>query len=173
MQRSGKVLLILALALPPFAVLMIYALTSVFGAPSIGLSCSRLEGRALCEVQQSSFFGLLGNSVQVIPESEIAGARVERPLGGGGRRGGGYRLLLDLKSRGYPYPVLSDPSFDAVDAEARRVNAYLSDPTATAIELQERLWLSALVPLAPLALGVGVVGVATLVKRRRAAAASR
>ncbi|HEY2275533.1 MAG TPA: hypothetical protein VGH61_08530 [Steroidobacteraceae bacterium] len=145
---------------------MIYALTSVFGAPSIGLKCSRLEGRALCQVQQSSLFGIGGNS-GLIPESEIVRARAERPAGGGGRRGGSYRLLLDLKSGGYPYPVLSDQSFGVVQAQADRLNGYLADPRATAIELRERLWLSVLVPFAPIALVLGICGVATLVRRRR------
>jgi hypothetical protein len=150
---------------------MIYALTSVFGAPSIGLKCSRLEGRALCQVQQSSFFGIAGNS-GLIPESEIVRARVERPAGGAGRRGGSYRLLLDLRSGGYPYPVLSDQSFGVVQAQADRLNGYLADPRATAIELRERLWLSVLVPFAPIALVLGILGVATLVRRRRNAGAA-
>jgi hypothetical protein len=168
-QRSGRFLVILALAAPPFAVLMIYALTSVFGAPSIGLKCSRLAGRALCEVQQSGFFGIAGNSGHVIPESEIVRARTERPVGGAGHRGGSFRLLLDLKSGGYPYPVLSDQSFGVVQAEADRLNGYLADPTAAGIELRERLWLSVLVPFAPVVLVLGIFGIAALVKRRRSA----
>lgn len=167
MQRSGKFLLILAIAVPLFAVLSIYGLTSLFGTPPIGLKCSRLAGRAQCEVQESIFLGIAGNSGYVIPESEIVRARTERPVGGAGRRGGSYRLLLDLKSGGYPYPVLSDQSFGVVQAQADRLNAYLADPTATSIELRERLWLSVLVPLAPIALVLGISGVAFLVKRRR------
>jgi hypothetical protein len=172
MQRSGKFLAVMALAALPLAALLIFGLTTVFGAPSIGVKCSRLGGPARCEVQQSAFFGIAGNSVYVIPESEIAGARAERPAGGAGRRGGGYRLLLDFKSGGYPYPVLSDPSFDAVEADARRLNRYLADPTAAPIELRERLWLSALVPLIPLALVLGIFGIAALVRQRRKAAAA-
>jgi hypothetical protein len=170
MSRSGRFLLILALALPPFALLMIYALTSLFGAPSIGLKCSRQGGRALCEVEQSGFLGIAGNSGYVIPESEIVRARAGRPVGGAGR-GGGSRLLLDLKSGGYPYPVLSDPSPGVVEAQADRFNGYLADPAATAIELRERLWLSVLAPFAPLALVSGIFGIALLVRRRQAAVA--
>ena len=145
-------------------------MTSAFGAPPIGLKCSRLEGRALCEVQQSSFLGIAGNSGYVIPESEIVRARAQRPAAG--HRGGSYRLLLDLKSGGYPYPVLGDQSFAVVQTQADRLNGYLADPRASAIELRERLWLSVLVPFAPVALVLGIFGVATLVRKRRNASAA-
>jgi hypothetical protein len=172
MQKSTKFLLILAVAAPLFAALAISGLTAVFGAPSIGVRCSRLDGPARCEVHQSAFFGIVGNSVYSIPEAEISGARTERPVGGGGRRAGTYRLLLELRSGGYPYPVLSDQSFDTVEAAARRLNSYLADASATEIELRERLWLSALVPLVAVALGLLLGGVVALARRRRNAAAA-
>ena len=168
MQRTNRFLLIVALAALPFAAAMVYGLTAVFGAPAIGVKCSRLDGLAQCEVQQSAFFGLAGNSVRVIPESEIAGARTARPAGGAGRRGGGYTLLLDLKSGRYRYyPVLSGQSFDAVEADSRKLTSYLTDPRATSIELRENLRLSVLTPLFSVVLVLGIAAVAGLAGRRR------
>jgi hypothetical protein len=171
MQRSSKFLAVLALTALPFAALVIWALGAVFGAPAIGLKCSRLVAPARCEVLQSSFLGLIHTSPILIPEAEIAGAKTQRPVGGAGRRGGSYTLLLNLRSGRYGYyPALSGQTFAAVDADTRRLNDYLADPAATSIELRENLWASTLVPFIPVALVLGIFGIVTLVKRWRSTA---
>jgi hypothetical protein len=162
----------MSLAALPFAAAMLYGLTSLFGPPAIGLKCSRLEGRAQCEVQQSRFLGIAGNTVYVIPESEIGGATTLRAAGGAGRRGGGYTMVLDLRSGAYRrYPVLSGQSFDSVEASTRALNGYLADPGATSLELRESLGSALVMPLIPVVLVGLIAALANLARRRHSTAA--
>jgi len=168
MQRTDRVPLIVSLAALPVAAAMLYGLTSIFGAPAIGLKCSRRDGRAQCEVQQSRLLGIAGNGVHVIPESDIGGATTLRPAGGAGRRAGGYTMVLDLKAgTDRRYPVLSGRSFDAVEASTRRLNGYLADPGATSIELREDLGSSLVIPMIPVVLAGLIAALASLGRRQR------
>ena len=82
MNKDRKFLLALALAAVPFGVALIFLLTGVFGAPSVGVRCWRRDGDRQCAVLQSRFFGLMGNSTVLIPESDIQGAVTLRPVHG-------------------------------------------------------------------------------------------
>lgn len=168
MNKDQKFLTALALGAIPFGVALVFLLTGVFGAPSIGLKCWRRDGDRQCAILQSRFFGLMGNSTILIPESEIERAVTLRPVHGVGARGSGsYTVSLELKSGPYRhYPVLSGRFFEATDASTRKVNAYLADPSARSIELHENLWGSVLMPLMPLAL-VAIVAVVAIRFRRQ------
>ena len=170
MNRDQKFLTGLALGAIPFGVALVFLLTAVFGAPSIGVKCWRRDGDRECAVLQSRFFGLLGNSTVLIPESEIGGAVTLRPVHGVGSRGGGsYSVSLELKSGPYRhYPILSGRSFESTDASTRKLNAYLTDPSASSIELHENMWGSVLMPLIPVALGAIMAVVAARLRRTRA-----
>jgi len=168
-NKDQKFWIALALLALPFAVGLIFVLTAVVGAPSIGLECWRHEGDRACAIRQSRFFGLTGNSTVLIPESDIVGAVTLRPMPGVGSRGGGsYTVSLELKSGPYRhYPVLSGPLFEATDASTRKLKAYLADPSASSIELHENMWASVLMPFIPVAF-VTLVGLAAAGWRRRA-----
>jgi hypothetical protein len=164
-QKFGMALALLAV---PFGVAMIWLLTAVFGAPSVGLECWRHDGDRQCAIRQSRFFGLAGNSTVLIQEAGIDGAVTLRPVHGVGSRGGGnYTVSLELRTGPYRhYPVLSSRFLEATEASTRRLNAYLADASASSIELHENMWASVLVPFIPVAL-VTIVGLAAARWRRR------
>jgi hypothetical protein len=167
-NKDQKFLTAMALGAIPFGVALVLLLTAVFGAPSIGLKCWRRDADRQCAILQSRFFGLLGNSTVLIPESEIEGAVTLRPVHGVGSRGSGsYTVSLELKSGPYRhYPVLSGRLFEATDASTRKLNAYLADPAARSIELHENMSSSLLVPLVPVALAALVAFWATRWRQR-------
>jgi hypothetical protein len=166
-NKDQKFLLTLGLGAIPFGVALIFLLTTVFGAPSVGVKCWRRDGDRQCAVLQSRFFGLIGNSTVLIPESDIERAVTLQPVHGVGSRGSGsYTVSLELKRGPYRhYPVLSGQFFDATDASTRRLNAYFADPSARSIELHERTWASVLIPFIPVALVT--VALAAAAGRRR------
>src|SRR5215469_13703550 len=130
-ERNKKFLLILMASVVPFAAVTTLLLTSIFGPSDVGVRCMReqgLEGR--CEVLQSYFLGVAGNSTFPIPESEIAGARAVCAHGGvGGHAGPSCSVDLLLKSGPYrSYPVLSYPLSDRAESSARKLNEYFADP---------------------------------------------
>jgi hypothetical protein len=150
-SKTRKFLIVLAVTAGPFCVGMVFVLTSVFGSPTIGVRCSRSGGPARCEVLQSSFFGLAGNSSFVIRESEIRGARTLRPLPHVGRGTGEYSASLMLKTGAYrDYPVLHSRFFARADGATRKLNDYFADTAAQSIELREDS-SEIIFPLAPLA----------------------
>jgi len=164
-DKSRKFLIVLAVAAAPFCLAMVLLLTSVFGSPTVGVRCTRGGGPARCEVLQSRFFGLAGNSAFAIPESEIQGARTLRPLPHPGRGSGEYSVSLMLKTGAYrDYPVLHSQFFDRADAATRKLNDYFTDTGARSIELREDFSEITLF-FAPLV----IIGVLTgLAARRRA-----
>ena len=165
MQRNTKWLLVF-LAMVPIGCALL--LVRIFGPLSIGLRCERSAAERRCQVLRSGLFGLADNSVVVIPESEIAGAITERPRAGVGRGGGGYTVALELKHGPYRYyPVLSGQFFASTDRATSRLNRYLADPTARSIELHEDVAASVLMPFAPLALVLALVGVGLYLRHRR------
>jgi hypothetical protein len=169
-NKDQKFLTALAIGAIAFGVALVFLLTAVFGAPSIGVKCWRRDGDRQCVILQSRFFGLMGNSTVLIPESEIEGAMTLRPMHGVGSRGSGsYTVSLELKSGPYRhYPVLSGRFFEATDAATRRLNAYFADPTASSVELHEDMWRSALIPFIPVAFVVIVTVMAARLRRARA-----
>jgi hypothetical protein len=86
----------------------------------------------------------------------------------GSRTSGSYTVSVELKSGPYRhYPVLSSRFLEASDAATRKLNAYLSDPTASSIELHEDLLASIVVPFIPIVLAILlVIGVARLRRAR-------
>src|SRR5579884_4251111 len=88
-HRDRKFLLILLLAVVPFAALTALLLSSIFGPSDLGVRCLRAPGReARCEVLQSRLLGLAGNSAFPMPESDIGGARAVCADGSIGGRAG-------------------------------------------------------------------------------------
>lgn len=144
---------------------MVFLLTSVFGSPVIGVRCMRSGDSSQCEILESRFLGLIGNSSFAIPESEIGGAKTLSPLPHPGRGSGQYSVRLILKTGAYPsYPVLYTQTLERADAAARKLNAYFADPEAKAIELQEDF--SGITSIL-LAFGVLAIAVVGAILRRR------
>jgi hypothetical protein len=59
---TKKFVVIMAVALPVVMTATALALTATFGPSDNGLVCTRSESQAGCEVRQSRFFGIAGNS---------------------------------------------------------------------------------------------------------------
>lgn len=138
---------------------MTLLLTSIFGPSDSAVRCKRERGfGGRCEVLQSRFLGIAGNSAFPIPQSEIAGARaVCAQRGVGGRGGPSCSVDLLLKSGPYrSYPVLSYPLSGQAESTVRRLNGYLDDPAQRSIVLKDELGSTLLIvaglPLLTLAL---------------------
>ena len=136
--KTRKFVIVLTVAAVPFAAAMVLALSSISGSPVIGVRCTCSSGPARCEVLQSRFLGLIGNTAFAIPEAEIRGARTLRPIPHPGRGSGEYAVSLMLKTDAYSdYLVFHTHFFERADAAAHRLNEYFADPRATSIELRE------------------------------------
>ena len=164
-DRTRKFLWILAAAAVPFAAITVLLLTSIFGPGDLGVRCRREPGReGRCEVLQSRFLGVAGNSGFAIRESDIAGARALcAGRGVGGRGGANCSVELLLKTRPGGYPVLSYATIGRAESGARALNDYFADPTRTSIVLKDELGATVLIvgglPL--------MVAAAVLMLRRR------
>lgn len=141
-----------------------YLLTGIFGPSDWGVRCVR-SPVSECQVLQTRFFGIFGNSHFAIPESTIHGARTVHPLPGhvGGRSSVSFTvaLILDPEMQ-YPiYPVLSYRFQSQADAATERLNAYFNDRGITSIEIMEDLLdpalLAAVAPLLIVGVVVGIV----------------
>jgi hypothetical protein len=172
MTRDVKLTVVIVLCSFALSIVLVFALTGVFGAPSMGVRCQRTAAAGQCAVRQSRFFGFIGNSTVVIPETEIERAVTLRPRPAVGRGSGSYTVSLQLKNGPYrSYPVMSGQFFAATDAATRKLNAYLADPAATSVEVHENVGSSLLMPLLPVGLAVLAGAAATLWRRTRAAPA--
>jgi hypothetical protein len=170
MTRDLKVTLVIVLSSLALSTLLVFALTAVFGAPSMGLRCERTTAARTCEIRQSRFLGFIGNSSVVIPEAQIDRAVTLRPRPAVGRGSGSYTVSLELNSGPYRnYPVMGGRFFTATDAATRKLNAYLADPSATSVEVHEDMAASLLMPLLPVGLAVLAGAFAALWRRKRAA----
>ena len=114
-----------------------FLLTAVFGPSDNGLRCSRTSERAECEVLQTRFFGLIGNSSFAIAESEIRDVKAFCPKVGG-RGGASCNVYLVLNS-GQEYPVLSYALSVQAAASAKKLDDYFQDRSARCIEMREDL----------------------------------
>lgn len=138
---------------------MIYLLTGIFGPSDFGLRCNRIGERAQCEVLQTRFLGVFGNSIFTIPESEIAGAvTICAGNGVGGRRDSSCAVNLTLKSGQYRnYPVLSYPLREEAEASARNLNDYFTNPSAPPIEIHDEIAQTLVLLLGLPVFGIGCV----------------
>ena len=169
-DQSKKFLLVLVVAWVPFAAVTTLLLTSIFGPSDLGVRCTRERGfEARCEVLQSRFLGLAGNSAFPIPESEIAGAGVVcAHRGVGGRTEPSCSVDLLLKSGPYrSYPVLSYPLIDQAESSARKLNDYLANPARPSIVLKDELGSTVLIFVALPLLTVALVLLVLRRSRRR------
>jgi hypothetical protein len=133
---NKPVLLIIPISLVAM-VACAFLLTAVFGPSDNGLRCSRSSGIAGCQVFQTRFFGLFGNSSFTIPESSIRGAKgICATSKVGGRGGPSCNVYLTLDS-GQDYPVLSYPFESPAEASAKKLNAYFADKSAPSIAIGE------------------------------------
>jgi hypothetical protein len=136
---TKKFVVIMAVALPVVMTGTALALTAIFGPSDNGLVCTRSESQAGCEVRQSRFFGLAGNSSFVIPESAIRGAKsVCGTMKVGGHASPNCNVYLILDS-GREYPVASYVLAGQAEASARKLNDYFADRSARRVELKEDL----------------------------------
>ena len=119
--------------LPVFAIALLaaaasaYLLTAVFGPTDAGLRCVRAPDGAECQVLQTRFFGLFGNSSFAIPESTIRGAKAvcaQSRVGGRAGPSCTVNLILDAGPHArYPeYPVLSYSLLGQAEASAKKLN---------------------------------------------------
>jgi hypothetical protein len=150
---------VLAIAAIPFVVIATLLLTWIFGPSDLGLRCARSGGTGQCEVLQSRFFGLFGNSSFDIDEADIVGAETVRPQPAvGGHAGTACAVALRLKAASYAaYPVLSYPACRQADAAARRLNMYFADHSSSSIEIRDDIGVMWALAAAPMLLIAGVL----------------
>ena len=143
-MTSNKALLaVLAIALLA-GVASAYLLTAVFGPTDDGVRCARSPEGAQCQVLQTRFFGLIGNSSFALPESTIRGARaVCAPSRGVGRAAPSCTVNLVLDAGPQPvypeYPVLSYSVLGQAEASATKLNDYFADKSAPSIEIRDEI----------------------------------
>lgn len=158
MDKNEKFLIIVAVAAVPFIVGLSFLLTAIFGPSDNGLFCKRSNGCAQCEIRQTRFYGLAGNTSFSIPESSIRGAKGicgTAPFGHAGPSCGVY-LILDS---GELYLVAGYTIRTEADAAAKKLNAYFADNSAQQVELK----MDALTPVllygvAPIVFVAAIVG---------------
>jgi hypothetical protein len=132
-------------------------LTAVFGPTDNGLVCTRDSVRSECEIRQTRFFGLIGNSSVSVPESSIRGAKAKcgsRPVGGHASPSCSVYLTIEGAQE---YPVLSYVVNTQADSAAEKLNVYFRDASARSIEIDEDAGTPVLV------FGVGPIVLVTLV----------
>jgi hypothetical protein len=149
------------IAIPLLAVVAAaFLLTAIFGPTDDGLRCARTPHKAECEIRQTRFFGLSGNSSFAIPESSIRSAQAFcSTTKVGGRGAPSCNVYLSLDS-GQDYPVLSYQIRSQAEASAKRLNDYLGEKSSQSIEIKEDvltpLLLSGVVPILFVAIVWGV-----------------
>jgi len=138
MDKNKRFLIMIAVAVVPFVVGLTFLLTAIFGPSDNGVLCKRSEGSAECEVRQTRFYGLVGNTSFSIPESAIRGAK-----GGCGTSTFGHAapscdvyLILDS---GEEYLVAGYTFGGQANAAAHKLNHYFADKSARQLELKEDL----------------------------------
>jgi hypothetical protein len=129
------------IAVPLIAMLAsAFLLIAVFGPSDNGLSCTRDSVKSECEIRQTRFFGLIGNSSFSVPESNIHGAEaVCASAKVGGRASPSCNVYLNLDS-GKEYPVLSYPLSSQANSAAGELNAYFRNDSARRIEIKENVF---------------------------------
>jgi hypothetical protein len=137
-----------------------FLLAAVFGPTDNGLRCMRTPHKAECEIRQTHFFGLAGNSSFTILESSIRSAQAFcSTTKVGGRGAPSCNVYLSLHS-GQDYPVLSYQIRSQAEASAKRLNDYLGDKSSQSFEIKEDvltpLLLSCVVPILFVAIVWGV-----------------
>jgi hypothetical protein len=137
--KDNRFLLIFLLALIPTLVAVAFLLTAIFGPSDNGLRCERLQDHSECQIRQTRFFGLYGNSAFAIQQSTIRGATsVCSTAHMGGRAGPSCIVYLILDSGPYrKYPVLSYALAGQADASAKKLNDYFNDKSAASVEVKE------------------------------------
>lgn len=147
MGKNPGILLVFAatflLALAAFG----YLLATLPSSSDWGVHCTRSGGEAGCEVLQTRFLGVLGNSSFAIAEAAIDGARTS--CSGAGQRTYSCTVNLRLNSGRYrDYPVLSYALQGTADASTRKLNAYFADRSMPEIRIVDdislTLWIVAL-----------------------------
>ena len=162
LERNRKVFLIFTSALIPALAASAFLLTAVSGPTDDGLRCTRSGDSAVCQVRQTRFYGLFGNSAFTIQESAILGAKSVCSSGQvGGSRSPNCNVYLILNSGLHrSYPVLSYALADQANAAASKLNAYFADKATSSIDLKEDLLtpiaLFGLVPVLVLAFVMGL-----------------
>jgi hypothetical protein len=134
----NKKIAIWVISLPLLAMIgSAFLLTAIFGPSDNGLSCTRNGAESACEIRQTRFFGLIGNSSFSIPESRIRGAKSVCSSGKiGGHSSPSCSVYLTLED-GEQYPVLSYSLISQADSAAAKLNLYLRDGSARSIEINE------------------------------------
>ncbi|HET7561400.1 MAG TPA: hypothetical protein VFJ87_03345 [Rhodanobacteraceae bacterium] len=134
-----------------------YLLATLPSSSDWGVHCTRSGSEASCEVSQTRFLGVFGNSSFTIPETAINGAKTS--CSGTGRRSHSCTVDLLLSSGRYrDYPVLSYPLRGAADASTQKLNAYFADRSMPEIRIMDdisrTMWIVVLPMLLVILLGV-------------------
>lgn len=159
----------LAIGAVPFVIITTLLLTSVFGPSDLGLRCAHSGGSGQCEVLQSRFFGLFGNSSFSIDEADVMGAETVAPRASvGGHGSASCTVALRLKAGPYrDYPVLSYPVCGRADAATRRLNRYFADPSTSSIEIRGDIGVMWALAATPMLLISGILLARRWVRSRR------
>lgn len=169
MSKNRQFLLFVAVAVIPISVGSAFLLTGVFEPSDNGLRCARSFGESVCEVRQTRFFGLAGNTSFTLPESSISGAESICAAGQVGRASPDCLVYLNLTAGPYPrYPVLSYSWFEPARAAAVRLNDYFRDKSVPSIEIKEDVLTPVLLfGVAPVLLVSLILGLRWWLRARR------
>jgi hypothetical protein len=158
MSRRTLVVLIAV----PIAAMLCSALllTAVFGPTDNGVRCSRTAEGNTCEVRQTRFFGLAGNTSFFIPESSIRSAQsLCSSSKMGGHAGTSCNVYLSLES-GQNYLVIGYGLRSRAEASANQLNRYFRDKAIRSVEIHEDLLTPVLLEAAVPLLGIGLIAFA-------------
>jgi hypothetical protein len=158
---SRKTLLALVV-IPLLAMAGAWILLSALNGPTDdGFRCSRpgAGDAGACQILSSRFLGLAGNSAVTVPGSAVRGAKSVCGTAQVGRANVTCRVYLVMDPGGEAL-VLSYPLESQAEAAVRRINAYLADPSAPALEIRDSALMTVLVYLGAPLLLVSLVALA-------------
>lgn len=168
MDKNPKTLLVFAAIFVLIMAAFGYLLATLPSSSDWGVRCTRSGGDAGCEVLQTRFIGVFGNSSFTIPEAAIDGARTS--CFGTGQRGYSCTVGLLLNSGRYrDYPVLSYPLRGTADASTHQLNAYFADRSMPEIRIMDDISLTLWIVLLPMLLVILLAMPVAWLQARRAA----
>lgn len=169
MDKTAKILLVFAAIFVLIVAGFGYLLATLPSSSDWGVHCTRSGSEASCEVLQTRFLGVFGNSSFTIPEAVINGARTS--CFGTGRRTYSCTVDLLLNSGRYrDYPVLSYPLRGTADASTRKLNAYFADRSTPEIRIMDDISWTMWIVVLPMLLVILLAMPLAWLRARRSAA---
>jgi hypothetical protein len=167
MGKNSGILLVFAAIFVLVLAAFGYLLATLPSSSDWGVHCTRSGGEASCEVLQTRFIGVFGNSSFVISEAAIDGARTS--CSGAGQRTHSCTVNLLLNSGRYrDYPVLSYALQGTADASTHKLNAYFADRSMREIRIMDDISLTLWIVVLPMLLVILLAMPIAWLRARRA-----